>query len=103
LVLGAAGSPATGELAELARSAGKPVHVVGAPTHIRPDHLAGAESVGITVAPSAPQQLCRAVVGALSGLGPMSLVLRRVSTETIPLDGLLPADAHKNLAGTQFS
>jgi 4-hydroxy-3-methylbut-2-enyl diphosphate reductase len=98
LVLGSEGSPATGELAETAHSTGKPVHVVGDPAQIRPDHLADAESVAITVSSSAPPRLCRAVVGALSGLGPMSLVLRRVSTETIPLDGLLPADAHQNLA-----
>lgn len=89
-VLGAANSPETGELAGLARSAGKPVHVVDDLARIRPDHLTGAESIGIVVSPSAPPELCRVVVSALSGLGPMSLLLRQVSTETIPLDGMLP-------------
>ena len=91
-VLGSASSPETGALADVARSSGKPVHIVDDLTHLRPDHLPGAENIGIVVSPSGPPLLCRTVVGALSGLGPMSLLLRRVSTETIPLDGLLPAD-----------
>ncbi len=93
-VLGAANSLATRELAELVRSTGKPIRVVDDLARIRPDHLAGAEHIGIAVASSAPRPLCRAVVSALSGLGPMSLLVRRVSTETIPLDRLLPADLH---------
>jgi 4-hydroxy-3-methylbut-2-enyl diphosphate reductase len=92
-VLGPQNSTATSELAGLARSTGKPVHVVDDLARIRPEHLIGVESIGIAVSASAPTQLCKAVVSALSGLGPMSLLLRRVSTETLPLDAVLPADA----------
>jgi 4-hydroxy-3-methylbut-2-en-1-yl diphosphate reductase len=50
---------------------------------LRPDVLAAAGAVGLAVARSAPEGLAGQVRDALSGLGPLSTVTRRVSTEAL--------------------
>ncbi|MBP2327850.1 4-hydroxy-3-methylbut-2-enyl diphosphate reductase IspH [Kibdelosporangium banguiense] len=74
------GGPETGELAARLDSCPAPVHIVDRPEWIRPSWLAGAASVGLTVTPSAPPSLGRQVLDILSGLGPLSVVRRQVTT-----------------------
>jgi 4-hydroxy-3-methylbut-2-enyl diphosphate reductase len=80
LVLGAATAPDTADLADAAFDARTPVHTVDGLERIRPSWLAGAESIGVATAPSAPPHLLHAVLDALSGMGPLSVVRRRVTT-----------------------
>jgi 4-hydroxy-3-methylbut-2-en-1-yl diphosphate reductase len=73
----------------IARSTGTTAHVIDHPRRIPRTSLAGAESIGIAVVPSAPPALFQEVIDVLSGLGPMSLVSRRVVTEPIDLNSRL--------------
>jgi 4-hydroxy-3-methylbut-2-en-1-yl diphosphate reductase len=86
LVLGAATAPDTASVVDAAADARKPVHIVDGLERIRPAWLAGAESLGLATAPSAPPHLLHAVVDALSGMGPLSVVRRRVTTQPAGLD-----------------
>jgi 4-hydroxy-3-methylbut-2-enyl diphosphate reductase len=86
LVLGAATAADTTALVNAITAARRPVHVVDHLERIRPSWLAGAESIGIATAPSAPPLLLHTVVDALSGLGPVSVACRRVTTDLVDLD-----------------
>ena len=69
LVIGSANSSNSLRLAEVARRAGAPAHLIDGPAEIDPAWLAGVGSVGLTAGASAPPVLVDAVVQALSGLG----------------------------------
>ncbi len=81
LVLGSADSPDARRLSALARGSGARTHVVGAAADILPAMLAGADTVGVAESTSAGPALAGLVTGALSGLGPVSVTRRRVSTD----------------------
>nr|CTQ99157.1 4-hydroxy-3-methylbut-2-enyl diphosphate reductase (EC 1.17.1.2) [Kibdelosporangium sp. MJ126-NF4] len=75
-----------GNAANASYSGRTPVHVIDSVDHIEPNWLANAESVGLILSASAPVSLQRETVTALSGLGPLSLAQRKVSTEVSKVD-----------------
>jgi 4-hydroxy-3-methylbut-2-enyl diphosphate reductase len=89
LVLGATTAPDTTSLVDAAADARKTVHTVDSLERIRPSWLAGAESLGLATAPSAPSHLLHAVLDALSGMGPLSVVRKRVTTQPVSPDLLV--------------
>ncbi|HEX4702169.1 MAG TPA: 4-hydroxy-3-methylbut-2-enyl diphosphate reductase [Pseudonocardiaceae bacterium] len=83
LVVGSANSSNSVRLVELARRHDTPAHLIDDCSDIRPEWLAGARVIGLTAGASAPPRLVSDVIGALSGLGPVSSAERTVTTETI--------------------
>lgn len=95
LVLGDAADPDTRQLATLARGAdsatsarhglprggGGKVQVISDPAAIMPSWLAGTAAVGLAESTSARPGLASEVTRALSGIGPLSVTTRRVTTE----------------------
>jgi 4-hydroxy-3-methylbut-2-en-1-yl diphosphate reductase len=79
LVLGGTGA---GELVGLAAASGVPVRVLGHTGELRADWLVGPACVGLAGSPSTRPGLAAEVIGVFSGLGPLSVAHRRVSTET---------------------
>ncbi|MEU5883696.1 4-hydroxy-3-methylbut-2-enyl diphosphate reductase [Spirillospora sp. NPDC047279] len=67
--------------AALARERGAAARIVGGLGDLDPYELAGAATIGIDSTLAAPPGLADAVVGVLSGLGPLSVVRRRVVSE----------------------
>lgn len=82
-VLGAADSPDTRQLSALARSRGARAQVVSSLGDVVPAMLAGVTAAGLAESTSASPALAAQLTGALSGLGPLSVVSRRVSTEIV--------------------
>ncbi len=60
------------------------VHVIEDIAQIRPAWIAGAASIGIVPTTSAPPNLEHELLDLLSGLGPLSIVRRRLTTEVLP-------------------
>jgi 4-hydroxy-3-methylbut-2-en-1-yl diphosphate reductase len=83
LVLGAADAPDTRQVFALARDRGVKAHVVGEPGDIVPAMLSGIAAVGLAESTSAGPGLAGQVTEALSGLGPLSVISRRVSTDIV--------------------
>jgi 4-hydroxy-3-methylbut-2-en-1-yl diphosphate reductase len=83
LVLGSERDPDCRDLAAAAGTEPALVQVLNDLGQLRPDILAGAGVIGLAVARSAPDRLAGQVREALSGLGPLSAVTRRVSTEAL--------------------
>jgi 4-hydroxy-3-methylbut-2-en-1-yl diphosphate reductase len=83
LVLGAPDSPDSRQISALARDAGARTHIIGAPGDIIPAMLSGANAIGLVESTSASPALAGQVTGALSGLGPLSVTARRVSTDVL--------------------
>ncbi|QFZ18455.1 4-hydroxy-3-methylbut-2-enyl diphosphate reductase [Saccharothrix syringae] len=83
LVVGSDNSSNSRRLAELARRGGTPAHLVDDAAQIAWTWLAGASTVGLTAGASAPSALVEEVVAALSGLGPVEVEERRVTSEDI--------------------
>jgi 4-hydroxy-3-methylbut-2-en-1-yl diphosphate reductase len=83
LILGEADSPDTRQLSALARGRGTRTHVIRRPGDLAPPVLSGAGIVGLAESQSASSALASEVTMALSGLGPLSITSRRVSTEII--------------------
>ena len=69
LVIGSDNSSNSRRLVEVARSMGTPAHLIDDETGIRPDWLAGRETVGITSGASAPEWLVERVVDRLKAEG----------------------------------
>jgi 4-hydroxy-3-methylbut-2-enyl diphosphate reductase len=88
-ILGTPDSADTAELIALAASPRTSVHVIDDPTQLRPSWLAGAECIGVAVGQSAPPSLQQTLVHILSGLGPMSVVHRQVTTDIVTPDSWL--------------
>jgi 4-hydroxy-3-methylbut-2-en-1-yl diphosphate reductase len=83
LVLGCADSPDSKQISGLARARGTRTHVIAEPSDITPAMLSGASAIGLAESTSAHPALAERVTGALSGLGPLSLTSRRVSTDIV--------------------
>ena len=83
LVLGSADSPDARQLSGLARDSGARTHVVGQTGDILPAMLGGAGTIGIAESTSASPDLAGQVTTALSGLGRLSVISRRVSTDIL--------------------
>ena len=81
LVLGDADSPDTRQLSGLARDGGAKTQVIGAVSDLTPAMLAGVSAIGLAESTSAPSALAGRVTEALSGLGPLSVVRRQVSSQ----------------------
>jgi 4-hydroxy-3-methylbut-2-en-1-yl diphosphate reductase len=83
LVLGSADSPDTRQLSAIARNCGARTHVVGQAADVASSVLSGAGIVGLAESVSASPGLAAEVSNALSGLGPLSVTSRRVTTDVI--------------------
>ena len=83
LVLGAPDDPDSRRLSVLARDAGAHTHVVSCVTDVTPAMVAGTSVIGLAESTSASPALTAHVTDALSGLGPLSVTSRRVSTEVV--------------------
>jgi 4-hydroxy-3-methylbut-2-enyl diphosphate reductase len=81
LVLGPEDDADTRYLTGLVRSSHAKANVVGDVTQIVPSWLAGTSAIGLAESTSAPASLAAQVTAALSGLGPLSVTRRVVSTE----------------------
>ena len=81
LVLGAEDDPDTRWLTGLTRSSHAKAHVISTVAEILPSWLAGTSAVGLAESTTAPPGLAAEVTSALSGLGPLSVTRRQVSTE----------------------
>jgi 4-hydroxy-3-methylbut-2-enyl diphosphate reductase len=81
LVLGSEEDADTRYLTGLARSSHAKANVIGDVTGIVPAWLAGTSAIGIAESTAAASGLAARVTEALSGLGPLSVTTRRVSTE----------------------
>jgi 4-hydroxy-3-methylbut-2-en-1-yl diphosphate reductase len=91
LVLGTAGTGDVRNLAELARANGTTVHTIAEVGDLRPGMLAEATTVGLVSSISTPPGLGDDVVEVLSGLGPLSVVRRRVSSDVVAVAPFPPA------------
>ena len=83
LVLGTEDEPDTRRLAGLARGSHAKAHVIDHAGQIVPSWLAGVGTIGLAETVSARPGLAEQVTTALSGLGPLSVIRRRVSTEIL--------------------
>jgi 4-hydroxy-3-methylbut-2-enyl diphosphate reductase len=69
LVVGAPESSNSNRLVEIAQKAGVAAHLVQSASDVRPDWLAGVETVGVTAGASAPESIVQEVVARLRALG----------------------------------
>jgi len=83
LVLGTEDEPDTRQLAALARAGRAKAHVIGDTGQVEPSWLAGVGTIGLAETFSAQPGLADRVTTALSGLGPLSVTRRRVTTEIL--------------------
>ena len=90
LVLGDPDSADARQLSGLARDCGARTQVIAAAADLTPALLSGTTAIGLAESTSAPSVLAGQVIAALSGLGPLSVVRRQVSTH---LTGGEPATA----------
>jgi 4-hydroxy-3-methylbut-2-enyl diphosphate reductase len=81
LVLGTEDDPDTRHLTALARSSRAKANVIADVTEIIPSWLAGTSAIGLAESTAAAPGLAARVTEALSGLGPLSVTRRLVSTE----------------------
>ncbi|MGH3398612.1 MAG: hypothetical protein ACRDPO_28395, partial [Streptosporangiaceae bacterium] len=81
LVLGDADSADARMLSALARDGGAKTQVIAAAGDLTPAMLAGVSALGLAESASAPSALAGQVTTALSGLGPLSVVRRQVSSQ----------------------
>jgi 4-hydroxy-3-methylbut-2-enyl diphosphate reductase len=83
LVAGSANSSNSLRLVETARRAGTPAHLIDGPSDIELSWLAGVSTIGLTAGASAPPAVVNNIVAALSGLGPVEVGERVITTENI--------------------
>ncbi|MGH3962239.1 MAG: 4-hydroxy-3-methylbut-2-enyl diphosphate reductase [Pseudonocardiaceae bacterium] len=83
LVVGSANSSNSVRLVELANRHGIPSYLIDDPSDIRPEWLDGVGVVGLTAGASAPPRLVEAVIAALAELGPVTVVERETTRETV--------------------
>jgi 4-hydroxy-3-methylbut-2-en-1-yl diphosphate reductase len=83
LVVGSTNSSNSVRLVELAHRHGTPSYLIDDPSDIRTEWLEGVGVVGLTAGASAPPRLVDAVIAALAGLGPVTVVERKTTRETI--------------------
>jgi 4-hydroxy-3-methylbut-2-en-1-yl diphosphate reductase len=80
LILGDPDSADARQASALARDCGARTHVIAAAGDLTPALLGGISAIGMAESTSAPSALAGQVVAALSGLGPLSVARRQVST-----------------------
>ncbi|HEV2375628.1 MAG TPA: 4-hydroxy-3-methylbut-2-enyl diphosphate reductase [Streptosporangiaceae bacterium] len=83
LVAGSANSSNSVRLVETAVRAGTPAHLIDGPSDIDLGWLPGVSTVGLTAGASAPPAVVEDIIAALSGLGPVVVSERVVTTENI--------------------
>jgi 4-hydroxy-3-methylbut-2-enyl diphosphate reductase len=83
LVIGSTNSSNSVRLVELARRHGRPSYLIDDPSDIQPQWLDGVGVVGLTAGASAPPRLVDAVITALTQLGPVTVVQRETTRETV--------------------
>jgi 4-hydroxy-3-methylbut-2-enyl diphosphate reductase len=83
LVVGSRNSSNSLRLVELAQRHGIPSYLIDDPGDIRVEWLDGVEVVGVTAGASAPPTLVDAVIAALAELGPVTVVEREITRESI--------------------
>jgi len=83
LVAGSANSSNSVRLVETAQRAGTPAHLIDGPSDIQLDWLAGVSTIGLTAGASAPPAVVDDIIAALSGLGPIEVTERVITTENI--------------------
>jgi hypothetical protein len=81
----------------------KSVHVLDSLEQVRPTWLAGAESVGLATAQSAPPLLLPTMIDALSDMGPLSVVRQRLATEVASTGSWLPSGDPSDIITTNLS
>ncbi len=81
LVLGNPDSADTKQVCGQARDSGTHVQVIGEVADIKPPMLTGVQTIGVAESTSAQAGLAAHVLMALSGLGRLSVVRRKLSTE----------------------
>jgi 4-hydroxy-3-methylbut-2-enyl diphosphate reductase len=91
LVLGDPGSADARYLSGLARDCGARAQVIAATTDLTPALLGGVSAIGMAESTSAPSGLASQVTMALSGLGPLSVVRRQVSSQITGQQAPAPA------------
>ncbi|HEX2300084.1 MAG TPA: 4-hydroxy-3-methylbut-2-enyl diphosphate reductase, partial [Pseudonocardiaceae bacterium] len=83
LVIGSANSSNSVRLVELAHRHDTPGYLIDGPGDIRPEWLDGVQVVGVTAGASAPPRLVEAVIAALREFGPVTVVEREITRETV--------------------
>jgi len=83
LVVGSANSSNSKRLVEVAERAGCRAQLIDDAAQIPPAILQGVRRIGVTAGASAPEALVEQVLGALSGLGEVTVSERNVATETM--------------------
>jgi 4-hydroxy-3-methylbut-2-en-1-yl diphosphate reductase len=83
LVAGSANSSNSVRLVETARRAGTPAYLIDGPSDIQLGWLAGVHTIGLTAGASAPPAVVSDIISALSGLGPVEVSERVITTENI--------------------
>jgi len=83
LVAGSANSSNSRRLVETSERAGTPAYLIDNIADIELGWLAGTATIGITAGASAPPAMVSEIVTALSGLGPVELAERVITTESI--------------------
>ncbi len=83
LVAGSANSSNSVRLVETAERAGSPAHLIDGPSDIQLGWLAGVSTIGLTAGASAPPAVVEDIITALSGLGPVEVTERVITTENI--------------------
>ena len=83
LVVGSTNSSNSVRLVELAHRHDTPSYLIDDPSGIRPEWLEGVGVVGLTAGASAPPRLVEAVITALAALGPVTVVERETTRETV--------------------
>ena len=83
LVVGSTNSSNSVRLVELARRHGTPSYLIDDPSDLHLDWLDGVSVIGLTAGASAPPRLVDAVITALAQLGPITVVERETTRETV--------------------
>jgi 4-hydroxy-3-methylbut-2-en-1-yl diphosphate reductase len=83
LVVGSRTSSNSKRLVEVSEREGTPAYLVDDERDVDVAWLAGAPTVGLTAGASAPEGLVDRIIGALGGLGPVTVEERTTTTESI--------------------
>ena len=92
-VVGATNSSNSNRLREIGAEEGIPSYLIADGSELRPEWIAGAETVGITAGASAPEVLVEDVIAALRRLGPVEVSTLPGRHETIEFR--LPAELNR--------
>lgn len=83
LVVGDPESANSARLSAIARSFGRPSHLIPDATHIKPEWLDGVETILITSGASVPETLVQGVIEYLEALGPCEVEERQLVEENV--------------------